>query len=239
VLAIEAGLEIARDAVFLAGHSLGEYSALTVAGALDLGDAARLLRLRGNAMQSATPQGVGAMAALLGVDIDDARSIAAAAAGDEVCDVANDNGAGQIVLSGHRAAVERAAALAKERGKRAMLLPVSAPFHCALMAPAAEAMRAALAQVSLRMPAIPIVANVSAAPTRDPDVLRAGLVQQVTATVRWRESVAAMAAAGVTRLVEIGAGKVLTGIAKRLAPTIAATACGTADDVQAFSTGNG
>jgi [acyl-carrier-protein] S-malonyltransferase len=238
VLAAEAGFDAGRDAAFLAGHSLGEYSALTVAGSLDLGDAARLLRLRGKAMQSATPAGIGAMAALLGVDIDDARSIAEAAAGGDVCDIANDNGAGQIVLSGHKAAVERAATLAKERGKRAMMLPVSAPFHCALMAPAAEAMRDALSRINLRAPSIPIVANVSAESTRDPAVLRAGLVRQVTATVRWRESVAAMVGAGVTRMVEIGAGKVLTGIAKRLAPNVAAAACGTADDIRAYSAGS-
>lgn len=218
VLEAEAGLDVARDAGRLAGHSLGEYSALAAAGCLSVADAARLLRIRGEAMQRAVPVGDGAMAALLGLDRDDADAVAREAAGAEVCDVANDNGPGQVVVSGHRAAVGRAVALAQTRGaRRAVMLAVSAPFHCALMAPAADAMREALAGIELRRPSVPVVANVLAAPVADPAAIREALVRQVTATVRWRESVAAMAAAGVDRFVEVGAGKVLSGLVKRIA----------------------
>jgi [acyl-carrier-protein] S-malonyltransferase len=236
VLQAEAGLDLARHVAYVAGHSLGEYSALAAAGALSVVDTARLLRTRGNAMQEAVPVGQGAMAALLGLEFDAALSVARDAAAGEVCDAANDNGGGQVVLSGDRAAVERAVALAQERGaKRAIMLPVSAPFHCALMAPAAEAMREALAEVAIAAPAVPVVANVLAAPISDPEAIREALVRQVIGTVRWRESVAAMAAAGVTSFIEVGAGKVLTGLAKRIVPGIAASAVGTPDDVTAFA----
>jgi len=232
----ERGLDLARDAACVAGHSLGEYSALAAAGTLSIADAARLLRIRGEAMQAAVAPGAGAMAALIGPDLATAREIAAEAAEGDVCDVANDNGAGQVVLSGHREAIDRAIALAQGRGvKRAVLLNVSAPFHCALMAPAADAMRAALAEVTLRAPAVPVYANVEAAPLTDPDAIRAALVAQVTGTVRWSESVAAMAAAGVERFHELGAGRVLTGLVKRIAPGTAASAVGTPDDVAAYA----
>ncbi|HVL71662.1 MAG TPA: ACP S-malonyltransferase [Beijerinckiaceae bacterium] len=235
-LEAEAGLDLKRDAAHVAGHSLGEYSALAAAGALSVADTARLLRIRGNAMQNATPVGVGAMAALLGLDEAAAAAVAREAAQGEVCDVANDNGAGQVVVSGHKAAVERAVAIAQGRGaKRAVMLTVSAPFHCALMAPAAEAMREALAGVDLRAPLVPLVANVEAAPVSDPDRIRANLVRQVTGTVRWRESVAWMAGAGVDRFVEVGAGKVLTGLVRRIAAGAAATAVGTPEDVAAYA----
>ena len=235
-LEAEAGLDLKRDAAHVAGHSLGEYSALAAAGALSVADTARLLRIRGNAMQNATPVGIGAMAALLGLDEAAAAAVAREAAQGEVCDVANDNGAGQVVVSGHKAAVERAVAIAQGRGaKRAVMLTVSAPFHCALMAPAAEAMREALAGVDLRAPLVPLVANVEAAPVSDPDRIRANLVRQVTGTVRWRESVAWMAGAGVDRFVEVGAGKVLTGLVRRIAAGAAATAVGTPEDVAAYA----
>ncbi|MFN3673992.1 MAG: ACP S-malonyltransferase, partial [Bosea sp. (in: a-proteobacteria)] len=212
VLEAEAGLSLGRDAAFVAGHSLGEYSALAAAGSVSIADAARLLRIRGDAMQKAVPAGAGAMAALLGAELELAQEIARDAAQGEVCEAANDNGGGQVVLSGAKAAIDRAIVLAGERGvRRAMLLPVSAPFHCALMQPAAEAMRAALAQVTLQAPVVPVMANVGAAPLSDPDAIRASLVAQVTGTVRWRECVLAMAAAGVTDYVELGSGKVLAG----------------------------
>jgi [acyl-carrier-protein] S-malonyltransferase len=235
VLETEAGLDLKRHAAFVAGHSLGEYSALAAAGSLTVANTARLLRIRGNAMQTAVPVGQGAMAALLGLDLDAAAAVAAEAAGDEVCDVANDNGPGQVVVSGRKAAVERAVALAKERGaKRAVLLPVSAPFHCALMAPAAEAMREALRHVALAPPAAPVVANVEARPLSDPDAIRDALVRQVTGTVRWRESVLHMAGGGVDAFVEVGAGKVLTGLVKRIAPDAVASAVGAPADVAAL-----
>jgi [acyl-carrier-protein] S-malonyltransferase len=235
VLEAEAGLDLAGEAAYVAGHSLGEYSALAAAGALGIADTARLLRIRGKAMQAATPVGTGAMAALLGLDYEEATSIAAEAADGEVCQAANDNAPGQVVVSGMRSAVERAVEIAKARGaKRAILLPVSAPFHCALMQPAADAMRAALEGVTLKAPAVPIVANVLAQPIRDPGEIRRRLVEQVTGTVRWRESVAAMAAAGVRRLYEVGAGKVLTGLVKRIAPAVEASAIGSPDDVAAY-----
>ncbi|GAB4177083.1 MAG: ACP S-malonyltransferase [Thalassobaculales bacterium] len=235
-LEAESGRRLAEMAAFVAGHSLGEYSALAAAGSLSIGDAARLLRLRGRAMQGATPVGVGAMAALLGVEVEEARAIAAeAAAAGGVCDLANDNAAGQVVVSGDRAAVERAVAIAAGRGfRRSVMLQVSAPFHCALMAPAAEAMAAALADVALAAPAVPLVANVTAAPVTDPATIRGLLVRQVTGMVRWRESVLAMKAAGVDGLVELGAGKVLTGLAKRIDKEIAAVAVQTPEELAAF-----
>jgi len=240
VLEAEAGLSLASDAAFVAGHSLGEYSALAAAGTFSIGDAARLLRIRGEAMQKAVPAGAGAMAALLGVELDAARAIAADAAEGEVCEAANDNGGGQVVLSGAKTAIERAIALAGERGvRRAMLLPVSAPFHCALMQPAAEAMQVALAAVPMNAPVVPVVANVGAAPLSDPSAIRASLVAQVTGTVRWRECVEAMAAAGVTRFVEVGSGKVLAGLVKRIAAGTAASSIGTPDDIEAFKAQKG
>ena len=217
VLEAEAGLEIGRDVALVAGHSLGEYSALAAAGALTIAHTARLLRLRGEAMQKAVPVGTGAMAAILKLDADVVAAIAKEAGEDEVCDVANDNGAGQVVVSGHKAAVERAVALAQAKSGRGMMLAVSAPFHCRLMAPAADAMREALAGIEIAAPVVPVVANVEAAPLDVPDVIRDALVRQVVGTVRWRECVEAMSAAGVDRFVEVGAGKVLTGLVKRIA----------------------
>jgi [acyl-carrier-protein] S-malonyltransferase len=232
VLEAEAGLGVKRDAAFVAGHSLGEYSALAAAGSFSLADTARLLRIRGNAMQNATPVGIGAMAALLGLDEGAAREVAREAAQGQVCDVANDNGGNQVVVSGHKAAVERAVALAPAKGaKRAVMLTVSAPFHCALMAPAAEAMRAALAEVDMRPPAVPVVANVEAASLSDPEAIRDALVRQVTGTVRWRESVAYMAGQGVDAFYELGSGKVLTGLVKRIAAGASAFSVGTPEDV--------
>lgn len=240
VLEAEAGLSLKRDAAFVAGHSLGEYSALAAAGTFSISDAARLLRIRGDAMQKAVPPGEGAMAALLGAELDLARAIAADAAQGEVCEAANDNGGGQVVLSGAKGAVERAIALAGERGvKRAMLLPVSAPFHCALMQPAADAMRAALAEVSMQAPVVPVMANVGAAPLSDPEAIRASLVAQVTGTVRWRECVLAMAEAGVSDFVEVGSGKVLAGLVKRIAAGATPVSIGTSDDIVNYKTRNG
>ncbi|GBU16203.1 MULTISPECIES: ACP S-malonyltransferase [Methylobacterium] len=236
VLEAERGLDLKRDVAFVAGHSLGEYSALSAAGTFSIADTARLLRIRGEAMQRAVAPGEGAMAALIGAEVDAASEIAAEAADGQVCDVANDNGGGQVVLSGHRAAVERAVALAQARGiKRAVMLNVSAPFHCRLMAPAAEAMRAALAEVRMNAPTVPVYTNVAAGAVTDAAAIRDGLVAQVTGTVRWRESVAAMAAAGVDRFAEIGSGKVLTGLVKRIAPGASGQAVGTPDDVAAFA----
>jgi [acyl-carrier-protein] S-malonyltransferase len=235
VLEAEAGLDLKRHAAFVAGHSLGEYSALAAAGSLTVADTARLLRIRGNAMQSAVPVGQGAMAALLGLEYEAAAEVAREAAQGDVCDAANDNGGAQVVVSGHKAAVERAVKIAQERGaKRALMLPVSAPFHCALMAPAADAMREALAGVAIRSPAVPLVANVEAAPVTEPDRIRANLVRQVTGTVRWRESVAYMAGEGVESFVEVGAGKVLTGLVRRIAAGATGTAIGTPEDVSAL-----
>ena len=235
VLEAEAGLSLARDAAFVAGHSLGEYSALAAAGTFSVADAARLLRTRGQAMQKAVPVGVGAMAALLGLDYDAAVAVAAEAAQGEVCQAANDNGGGQVVVSGNKAAVERAVEIAKGKGaKRAMLLPVSAPFHCALMAPAAEVMAEALSKVHVMAPVVPVVSNVRASALKDPAEIVKALVAQVTGTVRWRESVAYMAAQGVGKFYEIGAGKVLSGLVKRIADGATGTAIGTPDDVAAF-----
>ncbi|WP_375465283.1 ACP S-malonyltransferase [uncultured Methylobacterium sp.] len=235
VLEAERGLDLARDVACMAGHSLGEYAALAAAGSLTLADTARLLRIRGAAMQAAVAPGAGAMAALIGAEIEAARAIASEAAAGAVCDVANDNGAGQVVLSGDRDAVARAVALAQARGiKRAVMLNVSAPFHCRLMRPAADAMGTALAAVALKAPVVPVYANVRAAPATDPQAIRENLVAQVTGTVRWRESVSAMATAGVDAFFEVGAGKVLSGLVKRIAPGASATSVGTPDDVAAF-----
>ena len=232
--ALEAEGFAVGDAAFVAGHSLGEYSALAAAGSLSVADAARLLRTRGRAMQEAVPVGLGAMAALLGLDLATAREVAAEAAGDQVCEAANDNDPAQVVVSGHKAAVERAVEIAKTRGaKRAVLLPVSAPFHCALMAPAADVMAAALAEVDINAPVVPLVANVLAAPVTDPEQIRDLLVQQVTGAVRWRESVEAMGAAGVTEMLEVGAGKALSGMVRRINRDIACKPVGTPDDVKA------
>ena len=235
VLEAEAGLDLKKHAAFVAGHSLGEYSALAAAGSLSIADTARLLRIRGNAMQSAVPVGQGAMAALLGLEYDTALEVARAAAQGEVCDAANDNGGAQVVVSGHKAAVERAVAIAQEKGaKRAVMLAVSAPFHCALMQPAADAMREALAGVTVNAPVVPVVANVEAAPITDPAAIRDALVRQVTGTVRWRECVAYMAAQGVESFYEVGSGKVLTGLVKRIAAGAMSSAIGTPEDVAAF-----
>jgi [acyl-carrier-protein] S-malonyltransferase len=227
--ALEArGVSVARDAAFVAGHSLGEYSALVAARALTVGDAARLLRVRGEVMQSAVPLGQGAMAAILGLDLEHVRAVAEEAAEGQVCEAANDNDPAQVVVSGDRAAVERAVGLSKTAGaKRALLLPVSAPFHCALMAPAAETMAKALAEVDIATPVVPVVPNVSAAPVSDPAVLRSLLVEQVTGAVRWRESVARMAEEGVTEIWEIGAGRALSGMVRRIAPDVTTRAIGT------------
>lgn len=234
VLEAEQGFCLADRVKFVAGHSLGEYSALAAAGALSLADAARLLKVRGKAMQAAVPVGQGAMAALLGVGKDVAETLAAEAAQGEVCQLANDNEPTQAVISGSKAAIERAGGLAKAHGVRRFLpLNVSAPFHCALMQPAADAMAHALAGVDIKPPRVPLVANVLAAPISDPADIKARLVQQVTATVRWRESVAAMAADGVSEVYEIGAGKVLSGLAKRIAPSLNASSIGTPADIEA------
>ncbi|MFZ5709568.1 MAG: ACP S-malonyltransferase [Pseudomonadota bacterium] len=219
-------------AAYVAGHSLGEYSALCAAGALSLADTARLLRLRGEAMQAAVPVGMGAMAALLGMDFAAAAAVASEAAQGEVCQAANDNDPAQVVVSGHRAAVERAVEIAKAKGaKRAILLPVSAPFHCALMQPAADAMKAALADVAIRAPKVPVVANVLAEAVSEPGAIRRLLVEQVTGAVRWRESVLWMAGRGVTEFWEVGAGKALSGMIRRIAPEAATRAVGTPEDV--------
>ncbi len=238
VLQKEAGLDLRRDIAFVAGHSLGEYSALAAAGAFSLTQTARLLRLRGESMQKAVPVGQGAMAALLGVDYADGLAIASeaqAAVPGSICQIANDNGGGQVVASGSKAAVEKAIEIAKGRGvKRAILLPVSAPFHCALMQPAAEAMAQALAGASIAAPQVPLIANVLAAPISDPDQIRQRLVEQVTGTVRWRESIAYMAQAGVTTFYELGAGKVLSGLVKRIAAEANGVAIGTPADIGQF-----
>jgi [acyl-carrier-protein] S-malonyltransferase len=228
------GLRLAERVKFVAGHSLGEYSALAAAGALTVPDAARLLKTRGKAMQSAVPVGQGAMAALLGVGKEVAEKLAAEAAQGEVCQLANDNEPTQAVISGAKSAIDRAAQLAKAHGvRRFMPLNVSAPFHCALMQPAADAMAEALAKVEVKTPAVPLVANVLAAPISDPAEIKRRLVEQVTGTVRWRECVAAMAAAGITDMYEIGSGKVLAGLAKRIVPALNAVSIGTPQDVEA------
>ncbi len=238
VLETEAGIDLKRDAAFVAGHSLGEYSALAAARAFSIADAARLLRIRGRAMQKAVPVGAGAMAALIGLELDDVKAIAVDAADVGVCAAANDNGGGQVVLSGTKSAVERAVEIAKIRGaKRTMMLPVSAPFHCPLMQPAADAMAEALSAVSVKPPLVPLVANVRARPIREPADVVKSLVEQVTGTVRWRESILFMAQSGVTSFYEIGAGKVLAGLIKRIADGVSASSIGTPDDVARFKAG--
>lgn len=222
------------DAAFVAGHSLGEYSALAAAGAISLGDTARLLRARGMAMQSAVPVGVGAMAAILGLDLAAVSEVAAEAAQGQVCEAANDNDPAQVVVSGDKDAVERAIELAKARGaRRAVMLPVSAPFHCQLMAPAAEAMAGVLNDIEIKAPVVPVIANVLAEPVSDPAQIRTLLVQQITGRVRWRESVVAMAASGVTEVWEIGAGKALSGMNRRIDRSLTSRAIGTPEDVVA------
>jgi len=237
----EKGFDLAAQASYVAGHSLGEYSALAAAGTFSIGDTAKLLRIRGAAMQAAVPVGAGAMAALLGLDWDTAAAAAAegqaAVGGDEVCTPANDNADGQVVISGSKAAVEKAAEIAKEKGaKRAVMLPVSAPFHCALMQPAADAMAEALGSAKMSAPVVPVIANVTASPVSDPDEIRKLLVEQVTGTVRWRESVLKMAELGVDKMVEVGAGKVLSGLVRRN-PNIEGSNIATADDIEAFLSG--
>jgi [acyl-carrier-protein] S-malonyltransferase len=235
VLERECGFSFAGHAAYVAGHSLGEYSALAAAGALDLSDTARLLKRRGLAMQRAVPVGEGAMAALLGTDLDGAKALAGEAAQGQVCAIANDNGAGQVVISGAKAAIDRAIALAPERGiKRAMPLPVSAPFHSPLMEPAAREMEEALAGVTIAPPRVPVIANVTAEPVSDPERIRRLLVEQVTGLVRWRETVERFKGIGVTHVVETGAGKVLTGLAKRIDRDLDALAVGTPAEIEAF-----
>jgi len=236
VLETDVKLDLANAARFVAGHSLGEYSALAAAGAIALPDAARLLRKRGAAMQKAVPVGEGAMAALLGLDLAAAEDVAKEAAQGEVCSCANDNAPGQVVVSGKRSAVERALEVAKAKGaKRAILLPVSAPFHCALMAPAADAMQEALEKIRILPPRVRLVANVTAQPVEEPGRIRDLLVQQVTAMVRWRECALTMKAEGVTTLVELGAGKVLTGLARRIDPELSGVALNAPADIEAFA----
>ena len=235
VMEKDGGLDLKRHAAFVAGHSLGEYSALAAAHALTITDAAQLLKRRGRAMQRAVPVGIGAMAALLGLELDAARAVASEAAQGEVLEAANDNGAGQIVVSGHRTAVERAVVHAATRGaKRAIMLPVSAPFHCALMEPAAREMSDALADVKLVAPLVPLVANVTATAVRDPAEIKALLVQQVTGLVRWRESVLYMKSQGASALVEVGAGRVLSGLAKRIDRELTSQSVGTPVEIEAF-----
>ena len=234
VIEVEAGICLADKADYVAGHSLGEYSALAAAGTFDIATTARLLKLRGRSMQAAVPVGEGAMAALLGLDFDAVAAVAEEAAQGQVCTAANDNAPGQVVVSGHRAAVERAIEIAKQKGaRRAMLLPVSAPFHCALMAPAAQAMEAALGEAEMNPPVVPLYANVSAAAVTDMAEIRRLLVEQVTSRVRWRESVAAMTEAGVTHFVELG-GKVLGPMVKRIVPDAATTSVVSMDDIDAL-----
>lgn len=233
-LEARSGQSLADMGSYVAGHSLGEYSALAAVGALSIADAARLLRLRGQSMQAAVPVGEGAMAAVLGLDLADVEAVAAQASGDQVCDVANDNAPGQVVISGHKAAVERAVDLAKEKGaKRSLLLPVSAPFHCSLMAPAAEAVGAALENIAFAAPSLAVITNVGAAPTSDPAALKRALIEQVTAKVRWRESMVALYDLGVTEVLELGAGKVLGGLVKRTVKSIKGTSLGTPEDIDA------
>jgi [acyl-carrier-protein] S-malonyltransferase len=239
VLEVEAGFDLAATAKFVAGHSVGEFSALAAAGALSYADAVRLVRIRGRAMQRSVPPGLGAMAALLGVDFAEAAEIAAAAAQDQICQAANDNGGGQVVISGDKAAIERAVAIARDRGlRRAMMLPVSGPFHSTLMQPAADIMANALARFALRPPSVPLISNVLAKPVTDPAEIVRGLVAQVTGTVRWRESIMAMAAAGVTLFYEVGAGKKLSGMIKRIAEGASTIAVGSPEEVQAFKAGH-
>ncbi len=232
VLEKEHGVSLADQTRYVAGHSLGEYSALAAAGSLTIADAARLLRTRGQAMQQAVPVGEGAMAALMGLDLDTVHDVARKAADSDVCQVANDNAPGQVVISGSKAAVDRAVELARERGaRRSVLLPVSAPFHCELMQPAADRMAEALGEVTFKAPSVPVVVNVLARPVSDPDELRQRLVEQVTGTVRWRETVEFMAGEGITSVYEIGAGKVLSGLARRISRDLDTKSIGTAEDI--------
>ncbi len=229
------GQSLADLGAYAAGHSLGEYSALAAVGTLSIRDAARVLRLRGQSMQAAVPVGEGAMAAVLGLEMEQVEAVVEEAAGGGVCNVANDNAPGQIVVSGHKAAVERAIVIAKEKGaKRSILLPVSAPFHCSLMAPAAEAVKAALPEISFEAPALPVVINVTAAPESDPETLKQALVQQVTAKVRWRESIMTMSDLAVVNALELGAGRVLAGVVKRTARSIKTVSLGTPDEIDAY-----
>ena len=235
VLNREGGIRLAEKASLVAGHSLGEYSALAAIGALSLADTARLVKRRGQAMQEAVPVGEGAMAALIGLDLEAAAEVAKEAAQGEICTPANDNAPGQVVLSGHKTAVERALEVAQARGaKRAIMLPVSAPFHCALMAPAADVMAAALAEVTVLPPRLPVVANVTARATEDPDEIRSLLVQQVTGLVRWRECVLSMRDSGVEVLMELGAGKILSGLTRRIDRDISAQNAGTPEQIEAM-----
>ncbi len=235
VLEERTGATLGDMAACVAGHSLGEYSALAASGAISVADAARLLRRRGVEMQKAVPVGIGAMAALINVDLETAEEIVASAAQGEVCTVANDNAHGQVVISGHRSAINRAVAIAAEQGaRRSVILPVSAPFHCPLMKPAAEAMKGALSEVAIATPCVPLVANVVAMAVSDPAVIRALLVEQITGDVRWRESVLVMKGMGVTELVEVGVGKVLTGLTRRIDKSLHAFAIHTPDDIEAY-----
>lgn len=235
VLKKQAGLNIEKTCQFVAGHSLGEYSALCAAEVISLADTARLLKLRGQSMQEAVPVGVGAMAAVLGLDFDVVAKIAEQAAKDQICVAANDNSVGQVVISGHKEAVERAIAMASEKGaRRAIILPVSAPFHCDLMAPAAEKMARSLAKTTFNAPFVPVIANVTANEQTNPEVLKSLLVEQITGAVRWRESVLYMAKQGITDMVEIGAGKVLCGLARRIDRSIATQNVGTPEGVDAL-----
>ncbi len=238
VLEAEAGVKTGRDAAYVAGHSLGEYSALAAAGAINLSDTAKLLRIRGNAMQKAVPVGDGAMAALLGCTPQKAASICKEAAMGKICQIANDNGGGQVVISGEKLAIERACELAKAQGvKRAIILPVSAPFHCVLMQPAAEAMEEALAKVTVSRPVVPLIANVLAKPVVEPDEIKTKLVEQVTGAVRWAESMSWLGEQGITHFVEIGAGKVLSGLVKRIVEGAAVVNIGTPDDIKNYVEG--
>jgi [acyl-carrier-protein] S-malonyltransferase len=234
-LEVRSGRPVEQLCRFVAGHSLGEYSALAAAGSISIADAARLLRLRGQAMQAAVPVGEGAMAVVLGLELEAVEAVAAEAAAVGVCELGNDNAPGQAVVSGAQPAVERAVEIAKARGaKRSMLLPVSAPFHCQLMAPAAEAVRAALAEIEIRPPRVPVIANVTAAPESDPNRLVALLVEQVTARVRWRECLETMAAQGIEETIELGSKRVLSGLTKRTLPGVTATALGTPEEIDAY-----
>ncbi|MCA0423969.1 MAG: ACP S-malonyltransferase [Proteobacteria bacterium] len=235
-LETEKGVDLRRDVAFVAGHSLGEYSALAAAGALSITDTAKLLRIRGDAMQKAVPVGLGGMAALIGATKEQAAEVAKEAAEGEVCELANDNGGGQVVISGHASAIARAIPIAQGKGiRRALALPVSAPFHCSLMQPAAEAMAAALAQANIKAPVVPVVANVLAVASSDPDDIRRRLVEQVTGSVRWAESMAWLGGQGVNRFVEVGAGKVLSGLVKRVVEGASAANVATPDDVNAYT----
>ena len=235
VLKKQGGIDLSTAAQFVAGHSLGEYSALTAAESFTISDAAKLLKLRGQAMQKAVPVGVGSMAAVLGLSFEEVEQVASEAAGDEVCAAANDNSVGQVVVSGHKDAVARAVEIATERGaKKAVTLPVSAPFHCTLMGPAADAMQDALAETDIKAPLVPVVANVTAAPTSEPDEIRKLLVDQVTGMVRWRESVLQMKDQGVSEMVELGSGKVLCGLVRRIDRDISCANAGTPEEVEAL-----